>query len=79
MMRQEEHNEDRLKDIVMVMSVIGFLTAFIFIIGTAGGLETDSIDMPSYIRRIVICLVLLILSVRGICWSEKDDDEYGNL
>ena len=77
MMRQEQ-NEDRLKDIVMVISAIGFLTVLIFIIGIVGGLQTDSLGTPSFIKRTAACLIIMTLSVRGICWSEKED-EYDNL
>ena len=68
-----------MKDVIAVASALGIIIAVFAMAGIAGGLETDLIDMKQYIIRTAICLVVLILSIVGIGYVEKEEGEYDGL
>ena len=68
-----------MKDVIAVVSALGIIIVVFAMAGIAGGLETDLIDMKQYIIRTAICLVVLILSIVGIGYVEKEEGEYDGL
>ncbi len=68
-----------MKDVIAVASALGIIIAVFAMAGIAGGLQTDLIDMKQYIIRTAICLVVLILSIAGIGYVEKEEGEYDGL
>lgn len=68
-----------MKDVIGAASALGIIIVVFTMAGIAGGLETDLIDMKQYIIRTVICLVMLILSIAGIGYVEKEEGEYDGL
>ena len=68
-----------LKDVIAFLSALGIIFVVFVMAGIAGGLETDLIDMKQYILRTAICLAVLILSIVGIGYVEKEEGEYDGL
>ena len=68
-----------MKDVIAAVSALGIIIIVFVMAGIAGGLETDLIDMKQYIIRTAICLVVLILSIVGIGYVEKEEGEYDGL
>lgn len=68
-----------LKKIIAALSLLGLFCSIGVMIGLAGSLETDVIDVEKYMIKTCICLVVLILSVIGVNYTEKDESEYENL
>ena len=68
-----------MKDVIAAVSALDIIIVVFVMAGIAGGLETDLIDMKQYIIRTAICLVVLILSIVGIGYVEKEEGEYDGL
>ena len=68
-----------MKDVIAAASALGIIIVIFAMAAIAGGLETDLIDMKRYIIRTAICLVVLILSIVGIGYVEKEEGEYDGL
>ena len=68
-----------MKDVIAAVSALGIIIVVFVMAGIAGGLETDLIDMKQCIIRTAICLVVLILSIVGIGYVEKEEGEYDGL
>lgn len=68
------------KAISGICVIIGFFT-FIAIVGTAGAIDQNSIDLKSgTIRMIVLIAIFGVFSMVGSGLSgETEDDEFGNL
>ena len=64
---------------IAAVSVLGLILGIGMMIGLAGGLETDLIDYKSYIIKTGICILILIFSVIGVNYTEKDDSKYEKL
>ena len=72
--REWEEQGDKMKDFIACISGIAMLVVFVFIVGTVGAVENDSLDLKSGMIRVGISLVVMILCVIGIRYSESGDD-----
>ena len=56
-----KHNtrEDR-KALFKMLTVMATLFAIIYLIGSTGAYENDLIDTPTYIIRIIVCVLLVV-------------------
>ena len=68
-----------MKSIIGALSLLGILISLTVIIGTAGAVDCNELEIIDAAKRFGICVAILILSIIGIAKTEQEEDIYGRL
>jgi len=70
-----------LEEILAGLCLLGLVVSFIMLVGTAGAVECDNIDVATAVRRGIAWLIIMLFSVSGIVKfnNESEEDIYDRL
>lgn len=71
----KKHREkSRFFDVLEAVALVTFMGALIYMIGIAGGVETDSLTLMQATKRFVAALIVLVIDVIIFSKVERDDE-----
>lgn len=70
---------EKIKSVIGTVSLIFLGVSIFMLIGTAGSVDTDIMNLSEAVKSGIVWLIVLAISTAGIVISERDEDEYGRL
>lgn len=71
----KKHREKSgLFDVLEAVALVTFMGALIYMIGIAGGVETDSLTLLQASKRFVAALIVIVIDAAIFLKAERDDE-----